>query len=76
VLGRGNSHPSVRRHGALDGATLLSVKNKTHSVTATVPAPEHGAEDVMIAKGDAFGGWALYARDGKPMYCYNLLGLR
>ena len=24
----------------------------------------------------AFGGFALYAKDGKPAYCYNLFGLQ
>jgi len=31
---------------------------------------------VIIAQGGAFAGWSLYARGGKPIYCYNLLGLQ
>jgi arylsulfatase len=31
---------------------------------------------VIISQGGAFGGWTLYAKDGKPAYCYNLLGIR
>jgi hypothetical protein len=31
---------------------------------------------VIIAQGGAFGGWSLYAKDGKPKYCYNFAGLR
>jgi arylsulfatase len=31
---------------------------------------------VIIAQGGAFGGWSLYAADGRPTYCYNLFGLR
>ena len=23
-----------------------------------------------------FGGWSLYAKDGRPIYCYNLFGLK
>src|SRR4030095_13481841 len=38
--------------------------------------PETGAEGVVIAQGGAFGGWSLYAKDGRPKYCYNLLGLQ
>ena len=30
---------------------------------------------MIIAQG-AFGGWALYTKDGKPTYCHNLLGLQ
>ena len=32
-------------------------------------------DGVIIAQGGAFGGWVLYAKDGAPRYCYNLLGL-
>ena len=47
--------------------------------TATVgwaSALEKGAEGVIIAQGGAFAGWSLYAKDGRPTYCYNLLGLQ
>ena len=35
-----------------------------------------GAEGVIIAQGGAFGGFSLYAKDGKPAFCYNLFGLQ
>ena len=53
----------------------LDVKNKSHSVTAEVVVPDTGAEGVIIAQGGITGGWSLYAKDGKPEYCYNFLGL-
>jgi hypothetical protein len=31
---------------------------------------------VIIAQGGAFAGWSLYAKAGRPIYCYNLLGLQ
>ena len=31
---------------------------------------------MIIAQGGAFAGWSLYAKGGKPTYCYNLLGLQ
>ena len=31
---------------------------------------------MIIAQGGSFGGWSLYAKDGRPTYCYNLLGLQ
>jgi hypothetical protein len=55
--------------------SVLALKNKSHSVTAQVEAPEGGAEGVIIAQGGAFGGWVLYAKEGRPVYCYNLAGL-
>ena len=38
--------------------------------------PEGGADGVIVAQGGAFGGFALYAKDGQPAYCYNLFGLQ
>ena len=38
--------------------------------------PEAGAGGVIIAQGGAFGGWWLYAKEGRPAYCYNLFGLQ
>ncbi len=31
---------------------------------------------MIIAQGGSIGGWSLYAKDGRPKYCYNLLGIR
>jgi arylsulfatase A-like enzyme len=55
--------------------SVLALKNKSHSVTAQLTVPDGGAEGVIIAQGGAFGGWSLYARGGRPVYCYNLAGL-
>ena len=55
---------------------MINIKNKSHAVTAEVVVPDGGAEGVIIAQGGAFAGWSLYAKDGKPTYCYNLLGLQ
>jgi arylsulfatase len=76
VLVRGDTQVLFGGMGRLTEATLLNLKNRSHSVTAEVVVPEGGAEGVVIAQGGAFGGWALYAKAGKPVYCYNLLGLR
>jgi hypothetical protein len=38
--------------------------------------PAAGARGVIVAQGGAFGGWALYAKEGRPAYCYNLFGLQ
>jgi arylsulfatase len=65
--------------GGMDRLTENSVvvlKNKSHAVSAQIVVPDAGAEGVIIAQGGAFGGWTLYAKDGKPAYCYNLFGLQ
>ena len=51
------------------------MKNKSHAITAQLDVPEVGANGVIISQGGAFGGFALYAKDGRPAYCYNLFGL-
>jgi hypothetical protein len=55
--------------------TVLNIKNRSHSVTAQIEVPKGGAEGVIVAQGGGFGGWSLYLKDGKPVYCYNLAGL-
>jgi arylsulfatase len=55
---------------------VLNVKNRSHSITAEVAVPDEGAGGVIVAQGGAFAGWSLYAKEGKPVYCYNLLGLQ
>jgi arylsulfatase len=52
-----------------------NTKNKSFSVTAEVVVPEGGAEGVIATQGGAFGGWGLYAKEGKLKYCYNFIGL-
>jgi arylsulfatase len=76
TLIRGNSQLLFGGMGRLTEASLLNVKNKSHAVTAEVVVPISGAEGVIIAQGGAFAGWSLYTKSGKPMYCYNLLGLQ
>ena len=62
--------------GRLSENSVLVTKNKSHTVTANVTVPESGAEGVIISQGGAFAGWTLYAKDGIPKYCYNLLGVQ
>jgi arylsulfatase len=54
---------------------VLSIKNKSHSVTAEIEVPASGAEGVIIAQGGNIGGWSLYAKNGKLKYCYNVSGV-
>src|SRR5438093_9241825 len=56
--------------------SIVVTKNKSYAVTAEIDVPEQGAKGVIVAQGGAFGGWSLYAKEGKPAYCYNLFGLQ
>ncbi len=62
--------------GHLSENCVISVKNKSHAVTAEIDVPESGAEGVIIAQGANIGGWSLYAKAGKLKYCYNLGGVK
>jgi arylsulfatase A-like enzyme len=62
--------------GRLTENSVVNVKNKSHSVTAQVEVPQGGAEGVIVHQGGNFGGWSLYAKDGKLTYCYNAFGLK
>jgi arylsulfatase len=74
-LVKGNSQLLFGGMGRLTENTVINMKNKSHSVTAEIEVPDGGAQGVIIAQGGAFGGWALYAHEGKPVYCYNMFGL-
>ncbi len=76
TLVKGNSQILFGGMGRLTENTVLNIKNKSHAVTAEIVVPDEGAQGVIIAQGGAFAGWSLYAKDGKPTYCYNLLGLQ
>jgi len=61
--------------GRLSENAIINLKNRSHSVTAEVLLPEK-AEGVIVAQGGAFGGWALYAKEGKLKYTYNFFGVK
>ncbi len=75
-LVRGNSQLLFRGMGRLTENSVIVLKNKSHAVTAQVVVPDPGASGVIIAQGGAFGGWSLYVKNSKPVYCYNLFGLQ
>jgi arylsulfatase A-like enzyme len=61
--------------GRLSENSVVSIKNKSHAVTAEIVVPASGAHGVIIAQGGNIGGWSLYVKDGKLRYCYNLFGI-
>jgi len=75
VLVRGNTQLLTSGMGMLSENSVLSLKNKSHSVTAEIDVPESGANGVIVAQGANIGGWSLYAKESKLKYCYNLSGV-
>jgi arylsulfatase len=76
VLIKGKTQVLFGGMGRLSENSVVSIKNKSHAVTAEIEVPKSGAEGVIIAQGGNIGGWALYAKGGKLKYCYNLLGVQ
>jgi arylsulfatase len=62
--------------GRLSENSVVSIKNKSFSVTAEVDVPDDGVNGVIIAQGGRFGGWAVYAKDGRITFVYNVLGIQ
>ena len=75
TLIRGNSQLFFAGMGRLSENSVVSIKNKSFSVTAEIDVPEGGANGVIIAQGGRFGGWTLYFKDGNAKFVYNVLGI-
>ncbi|MEU4412919.1 arylsulfatase [Nocardia salmonicida] len=65
--------PGMKR---LSEHSVINIKNRSFSVTASIEIPQKGVTSgVIIAQGGRFGGWALYFTDGHAAFVYNLLGM-
>ena len=76
TLIRGNSQLFFPGMGRLSENSVVSIKNKSFSVTADVDVPDGGVTGVVIAQGGRFGGWAVYVKDGRLAFVYNVLGIQ
>ncbi|WP_176594321.1 arylsulfatase [Sphingobium sp. EM0848] len=47
---------------------------KSHRITADVDIPPAGAEGVLLTNGGRYGGFTLYAKDGRLFYASNFFG--
>jgi arylsulfatase len=50
--------------------------NRSFTISADLEIPAAGAEGVIVAEGDAMGGFALWVQGGKPQFTYSFLGIR
>jgi arylsulfatase len=53
---------------------IISVKNTEFTVTSEVELKDAKSNGVIIAQGGRFGGWAIFMKDGKPVYEHNFFG--
>jgi hypothetical protein len=54
---------------------VVSIKNKSFSVTAEIEVGDKPADGVIIAQGGKFGGWSVYFKGGIAKFVYNVLGI-
>jgi arylsulfatase A-like enzyme len=76
TLIRGTSQLLYPGMGRLSENSVVSIKNKSFSVTAEIDVPKDGATGVIIAQGGRFGGWSLYSPEGAAKFVYNVLGIQ
>jgi arylsulfatase A-like enzyme len=75
TLIQGNSQQFFPGMGRLSENSVVSMKNKSFTVTAEVEMGSKPANGVIIAQGGKFGGWSVYAKEGKLKFTYNVLGI-
>ena len=76
TLVRGDTQVFYAGMGRLSENSVVSIKNRSFAVTADVDVPSGGdVHGVLIAQGGRFGGWAVYCREGRLAFVYNVLGI-
>jgi hypothetical protein len=53
-----------------------SVLNTSYTIAAEITVPQGSAEGMIHTNGGRFGGYGLYLLKGKPVFVWNLLGLK
>jgi arylsulfatase A-like enzyme len=76
TLIRGKSQQFFPGMGRLSENSVLSIKNKSFSVTAEVVVPNGEVSGTILAQGGAIGGWSFHTRKGRTVFTYNLVGVR
>jgi arylsulfatase len=75
-LVQGASQTLYRGMKRLSENSVINVKNKSFTVTASVTIPAGGANGVLIAQGGSYGGWSVYLAGGSLAFAYNILGIQ
>lgn len=53
-----------------------SLLNCSYTITADIEIPEGGAEGMIVTCGGRFGGYGFYLLKGKPVFNWNMVGLK
>jgi arylsulfatase len=57
-------------------ANAPNILASSYNIKAEVAIPEGGAEGMLVTHGGRFAGYGFYLLDGKPVYTWNLLGMK
>jgi arylsulfatase len=57
-------------------ASAPNVLASSYNIKAEVEIPEGGAEGMLVTHGGRFSGYGFYLLKGKPVYTWNLVGLK
>ncbi len=57
-------------------ANAPNILAASYNIKAEVEVPEGGAEGMLVTQGGRFAGYGFYLLKGKPVYTWNLLGLK
>jgi arylsulfatase len=60
----------------IPGGAAPNLLNTSYTITAEIAVPDGGAEGVIVTDGGRFGGFGLYLVKGKPVFTWNLLGIK
>jgi arylsulfatase len=50
--------------------------NTSYTITADVEIPKGGVEGMLLTSGGRFGGYGFYVLTGKPVFLWNMVGLK
>lgn len=53
-----------------------SILDKSYTMTAEIEINQNGDEGMLVTEGGRFGGYGFYLLKGKPVFLYNILGLK
>ncbi len=53
-----------------------SILNASYNFKAEVEVPQGGVEGMIVTQGGRFGGYGFYVLKGKPVFLWNLFGLK
>jgi arylsulfatase A-like enzyme len=62
--------------GIPESGAAPNLLGTSYTITADIDVPQGGAEGMINTSGGRFGGYGMYLLKGKPVFLWNLLGLK